>query len=79
MADAVPPRNSVWRCELMFCCGIRGEAGSISGVLLSLVYRLVRCVFGLVAVLIRSDLSKDAELLVLRHENLWGARSLHDL
>ena len=37
--------------------------------LLSLVYRLVRCVFGLLAVLIRSDLSKDAELLVLRHEN----------
>jgi putative transposase len=39
------------------------------GVLLSLVYRLVRCLFGLVAVLARSDLPKDAELLVLRHEN----------
>ena len=37
--------------------------------LLSLVYRLVRCLFGLLAVLIRSDPSKDAELLVLRHEN----------
>ena len=37
--------------------------------LLSLVYRLVRCMFGLLAVLVRSDLSKDAELLVLRHEN----------
>jgi len=37
--------------------------------LLSLVYRLVRCLFGLVAVMARSDLSKDAELLVLRHEN----------
>ena len=36
---------------------------------LSLVYRLVRCLFGLLAVLVRSDLSKDAELLVLRHEN----------
>jgi hypothetical protein len=35
-------------------------------VLLSLVYRLLRC---LLAVLVRSDLSKDAELLVLRHEN----------
>jgi hypothetical protein len=35
-------------------------------VLLSLVYRLVRCLFGLLAVLARSDLSKDAELLVLR-------------
>jgi putative transposase len=38
-------------------------------VLLSIVYRLVRCLLGLLAVLARSDLSKDAELLVLRHEN----------
>ena len=37
--------------------------------LLSLVYRLLRCLFGLLAVLVRSDLSKDVELLVLRHEN----------
>ena len=37
--------------------------------LLSLAYRLLRCLFGLLAVLARSDLSKDAELLVLRHEN----------
>jgi hypothetical protein len=48
-------------------------------VLLSIVYRLVRCLVGLVAVLVRSDLPKDVELLVLRHENLWGARSLHAL
>ena len=39
------------------------------GVLLSLLYRLVRCLLSLLAVLVRSDLSKDAELLVLRHEN----------
>jgi putative transposase len=38
-------------------------------VLLSLVYRLLRCLFGLLAVLVRSDLSEDVELLVLRHEN----------
>ena len=43
---------------------------------LSLVYRLVRCLFGLLAVLIRSDLSKDAELLVLRHENQVLRRQL---
>jgi putative transposase len=30
----------------------------------------VRCLRGLLAVLVRSDLSKDVELLVLRHENL---------
>jgi putative transposase len=38
-------------------------------VLLSLVYRLMRCLFGLLAMLVQSDLSKDVELLVLRHEN----------
>jgi putative transposase len=37
-------------------------------VLLSVVYRLVRCLLDLLAVLVRSDLSKDAELLVLRQE-----------
>jgi putative transposase len=45
-------------------------------VLLSLVYRLVRCLFGLLAVLARSDLSKDTELLVLRHENQVLRRQL---
>ena len=44
--------------------------------LLSIVYRLVRCLFGLLAVLVRSDLSKDAELLVLRHENQVLRRQL---
>jgi putative transposase len=44
--------------------------------LLSLVYRLVRCLFGLLAVLVRSDLSKDAELLVVRHENQVLRRQL---
>jgi transposase len=38
-------------------------------VLLSLLYRLMRCLLGLFAVLVRSDLSKDVELLVLRQEN----------
>jgi hypothetical protein len=37
--------------------------------LLWILYRLVRCLLGLTAVLVRRDLSKDAELLVLRHEN----------
>jgi hypothetical protein len=44
--------------------------------LLSLVYRLLRCLVGLLAVLVRSDLSKDAELLVLRHENQVMRRQL---
>jgi len=36
---------------------------------LSMLYQLARCLLGLIDVLVRRDLSKDAELLVLRHEN----------
>jgi putative transposase len=57
-------------------------------VIFTLVYVIVRSVFGLLVVLFRRDLSKDAELLVLRHENavlrrrigrvlyVWGAISV---
>jgi putative transposase len=38
-------------------------------VILSLVYLLVRCLLGCLTVLTRHQVSKDAELLVLRHEN----------
>jgi putative transposase len=39
-------------------------------VLLALIYRLLRYLLGLLMVLLRSDpLSKEVELLVLRHEN----------
>jgi putative transposase len=51
-------------------------AGIIAGVVLSLLYRLVRCLFGLLAVLAQSDLSKDVELLALRHENRVLRRQL---
>jgi putative transposase len=44
--------------------------------LLSIVYRLVRSLLGLTAVLVRPDLSKDAELLVLRHENAGLGRPI---
>jgi putative transposase len=38
--------------------------------LLPILYRFVRCLLGLTTVVrMRRDLSKDAELLVLRHEN----------
>ena len=33
--------------------------------LLSILYQLARCLLGLIAVLVRRDLTKDAELLVL--------------
>jgi hypothetical protein len=38
--------------------------------LLSILYRLVRWLLSLSALLMRRDLSKDVELLVLRHENV---------
>jgi len=38
-------------------------------VLLKIVYLLVRRILGLAVLLSRTDLAKDAELLVLRHEN----------
>ena len=44
--------------------------------LLSIVYGLLRCLLSLLAVLVRSDFSKDAELLVLRHENQVLRRQL---
>jgi len=37
--------------------------------LLSMVYQLVCSLRGLIAVLVRRDPSKDAEVLALRHEN----------
>jgi len=38
-------------------------------VILSVAYLLIRCLLGCLLVLTRSQVSKDAELLVLRHEN----------
>ena len=37
--------------------------------IISVVYLLVRCLLGCLMVLTRQQVSKDAELLVLRHEN----------
>ena len=37
--------------------------------LLKIVYLLVRRILGLAVLVSRTDLAKDAELLVLRHEN----------
>jgi putative transposase len=38
-------------------------------VIISVLYLLVRCLLGCLTVLTRHRVSKDAELLVLRHEN----------
>jgi hypothetical protein len=46
-------------------------------VVTSVVYLLVRCLLGCLTVLFRGQASKDAEVLVLRHENavLHAART----
>ena len=38
-------------------------------VLLKIVYLLIRWLLGLAVLVFRKDLAKDAELLVLRHQN----------
>jgi putative transposase len=38
-------------------------------VIISVLYLLVRCLLGCLTVLTRHPVSKDAELLVVRHEN----------
>jgi putative transposase len=38
--------------------------------LISVAYRLARKLLGVLATVARRDISKDAELLVLRHENM---------
>jgi hypothetical protein len=38
--------------------------------LFCLVYLILRCVLGLLVTVVRTGLTKDVELLVLRHENV---------
>jgi hypothetical protein len=45
-------------------------------VIVSLVYQMARKLFSIPAVLLRRDTAKDAELLVLRHENTVLRRQL---
>jgi putative transposase len=44
--------------------------------IISVVYLLVRCLPGCLTVLVRRQVSKDAELLVLRHRNVVLRRQM---
>jgi hypothetical protein len=55
LTGSVLPRRSRW-----------GRASR--GVLLTLVYMITRFVLAMVAILVRGEVSKDVEPLVLRHE-----------
>ena len=69
LADgAVPLEYSIaW----LTCAFASGQGAVMVGwrVLLKIVYLLVRRIVGLAVLVLRRDLAKDAELLVLRHEN----------
>ena len=56
--------SSWWSGTRTRCC-----AAQIRRVLLKIVYLLTCRVLGLAVLVFRGDLAKDAELLVLRHEN----------
>ena len=65
----------IWSAVLVLWGSITGSRlGGLAGwdhrwVIISVVYLLVRCLLGCLTVLSRAQASKDAELLVLRHEN----------
>ncbi|MCW2881413.1 MAG: Integrase catalytic region [Sphaerisporangium sp.] len=65
----MPSFASSLGCELGFCLRLREPVWEPCEVLLSLAYMIVRRVLELIVVLVRTEISKDAELLVLRHEN----------
>ena len=48
-------------------------------VLLKIVYLVVRRLLGLAVLVLRKDLAKDAELLVVRHEALLSRMEVEDL
>jgi hypothetical protein len=48
-------------------------------VIFSVFYLVVRCLLGSVMVLARREVSKDAELLVVRHEALVSRTEVEDL
>ncbi len=47
--------------------------------IISVIYLLVRCLLGCLTVLSQGQVSKDAELLVVRHEALLFRMEVEDL
>ena len=69
MPMPVPPGYSIAWVDLPFMAAGLGRWWLAGLVLLKIVYLLMRCLFGLTVLVFRGDQARDAELLVLRHEN----------
>jgi len=69
--DDVCAENLIRPVGLDYSISPRRAAGLeiLAGLIFSVFYLLVRCLPGCLVVLARCEVSKDAELLVLRHEN----------
>jgi hypothetical protein len=67
--DPVPPGYSIAWVDLPFMAAGLGRWWLAGWVLLKIVYLLMRWLFGLTVLVFRGHQAKDAELLVLRHEN----------
>jgi hypothetical protein len=65
----VPPGYSIAWVDLPFIGRRAGRWWLAGWVLLKIVYLLMRWLFGLTVLVFRGDQARDAELLVLRHEN----------
>ena len=58
-----------WQADLPLLAACLAVWWLAGGVPLKIAYLLMRWLFGLVVLVSRGDRAKDAELLVLRHEN----------
>jgi putative transposase len=66
---------SLWG-SIIGSCLVRLPGWDHRLVIISVLYLLVRCLLGCLTVLTRHQVSKDAELLVLRHENVVLRRQI---
>lgn len=69
-------RSEMRRCRSQGVWWRSGSRGTMPRVIVSLVYRVTRKLLSVPVLLLRRQVTKDAELLVLRHENAVLRRQL---
>ena len=65
----MPPEYSIGWVDLLVLAAGQARWWLADRVLMKIFYLLLRWLFGLAVLAFRGDQAKDAELLVLRHEN----------